>query len=459
MKGLIIISYLFNLCLSFSHYKYNNLKSITSCPYSKQQKCKTNINTKNKMNKKNVLITYPSNYNDNTKYNPRTVDWSSVISGCHAACNFDKRLCNFYIRASAHDSLSISEGYGGTDGSMLITEDELNRPENNYDNFGHILSKNALALAKKFNASVADIISVCGAYSVKYLGGFDIIKTSTINDPFLVGRLDSNTPNPANQLVPDNADTDMFNMFAIKYGFSLEEFTALLGSHALLDEKECLNKDGSSCNPLIEECNNLSMFTWDNSYYYDLCNSNITMQINVQSVETGQTKKQMIKNELCKFTGTYFQQKTKEDLQMELNLDINNIINENNLEEENNLISEIEPGFIKPIDIRVYENNIIKKWNFTINDAWLGLACQNKLENNNINNNIKNSMISFKNIDYWNTIYGKAYKKMINNNVRWFKLRSNGFRISGRECKSGYKTINNTHVCKTAFLSNEKFYH
>jgi hypothetical protein len=453
MKSLIIISCLFNVCLSFGHYKHNNLKSTTPCPYSKKQQYKTNIN------KKNVLITYPYNYINNTNYNPRNVDWESVISGCHAACNFDKRLCNFYIRASAHDSLSISEGFGGTDGSMLITEEELNRPENDYDNFGYIISKNALALAKKFDASVADIISVCGAYSVKYLGGIDIIKTSSGTNPFLVGRLDSNIPNPANQLVPDDANTDLFNNFAIKYGFSLEEFTALLGSHALLDNKECLNKDNSSCNPLIEECTNLSMFTWDNSYYYDLCNSNITMQFNVKSLERTQTKKQMIKNELCKFTGSYFQQKTKDDLKKELNLDINNIINENNLEEENNLFTEIEPEFNKPIDISIYENNTIKRWNFTINDAWLGLACQNKLENNYINNNIKNSMISFKNINYWNTIYSNAYKKMINNNARWFRLRSNGFRINGNECKSGYKIINNNRICKTAFLSNDKYYY
>jgi len=36
-------------------------------------------------------------------------------------------LCNFYVRAAAHDSLSISEGYGGADGSLLLTEDEIRR--------------------------------------------------------------------------------------------------------------------------------------------------------------------------------------------------------------------------------------------------------------------------------------------------------------------------------------------
>ena len=456
-KILIIFSILFNECLSFRHYKYKNLNSIHNCPFSKK-KCKINIKNDIKIINQKVLITYPSNYNNKMKYNPKKVDWSSVISGCHAACNFDKRLCNFYVRASAHDSLSISEGYGGADGSMLITEDELNRPENKYDSFGYILSKNALALAKKYDTSVADIISVCGAYSVKYLGGADIIGSSSIIDPFLVGRLDSTTPNPANQLVPENANTSEFNSFAIKYNFTLEEFTALLGSHALLDGKECLNKDNSICDPLIEKCNKLSMFTWDNSYYYDLCKTNITMKFNVKPFEVIQSKKQMIKNELCKFTSKQLQDNVKKDLESELNLDINAVIKENLIEEQNDLVEEVTT-FTKLIDVSVYENNNIKKWNYTINDAWLGLACQNKLDNNIINQNIKNSMLLFQNINYWNLIYNRAYKKMINNNVRWFKLKSNGFKINGNECVSGYKYFNNKKICKTAFLPDDKFYY
>lgn len=49
-----------------------------------------------------------------------------------------------------------------------------------------------------------------------------------------------------------------------------------------------------------------------------------------------------------------------------------------------------------------------------------------------------------------------AYKKMINNNVRWFK--SNGFKINGSECNSGYKWLDGVRYCKTAFLPNDKFY-
>jgi hypothetical protein len=69
------------------------------------------------------------------------------------------------------------------------------------------------------------------------------------------------------------------------------------------------------------------------------------------------------------------------------------------------------------------------------------------------------SMIKFKNSNIaWETMYMNAYKKMINNNVRWFKLKSNGFKINGRECNSGYRWVKGVRYCKSAFLPNDKFY-
>ena len=458
MKSIFIITFLLNISsiYSFKHYKYYNIKAVKGCPF-KNNKCILNKNPPN--TKKDYIITYPSYKDKVNNYNPRKVDWSSVISGCHAACNFDKRLCNFYIRASAHDSLSISEGYGGPDGSMLITEDELKRPENNYDNFAYKLSKNALALAKRFDTSVADIIAVCGAYSVKYLGGINIIQSNQAN-PFLVGRIDSTTPNPANQLVPENANTTDFNNFAIKYGFSLEEFSALLGSHALLDEKNCLNKDRTTlCNPLEKPCKDISMFTWDNSYFQDICSKNITIKFNSAPNEFIKTKKQLIKNELCKFTSEYFKNDVKKDLALELNLDIEQILLQDNVQELNDIIVEQDIQIIKSIDVTHFENSIINEWLYTTNDAWLGLACQNKLEANNYNLELSNSLNKFKTSKTkWELVYMKAYKKMINNNVRWFNLKKNGFSITGNECKSGYKLYNNIKLCKTAFLPDETFY-
>lgn len=453
--NILLLINLYNFTNGFKHYEYYNKKNCNKqlnkklCPF-------TNKNNNYKEN--NVRIIYPNRKTSSNKYNYFRVDWESVISGCHASFNFEKRLANFYIRAAAHDSLSISEGYGGSDGSLVITDDELRRPENKYDSFAFIVSKNALALAKRFDTSVADIITVCGAYAVQYLNGPDMI-TSNKFDTILVGRLDSNIPNPANQLVPENANTTEFNNFAIKYGFTLEEFTALLGSHTIIDNKECLNNDQTTyCNPLINNCKNIAMFTWNNMYYKDLCNKNISMEFNTIPKEFQKTKKQLIKNELCKFTSNHFKEDTKIDIQQETEIIVNDVLNETPEQELNNLFIE-ENEFIKPIDVTFFENNEYKPWLYTINDAWLGKACQNKLESNYYNNQIKESMNKFQlDSNYWNKLYIQAYKKMINNNVRWINLRKNGKPISGKECYSGYKKYKNTKICKTAFLPEDVFY-
>ena len=173
----------------------------------------------------------------------------------------------------------------------------------------------------------------------------------------------------------------------------------------------------------------------------------------------------MIKNELCTFTSNYIRDKTKIELQEELNINVNEILNEDLTTEANDMLVEEDTQFIRPINVVSYDNTTPKKWPYTTNDAWLGLACQEKLNMNqntisgNINTQIKNSMIKFKNSNIaWEYIYMMAYKKMINNNVRWFKLKSNGFKINGRECNSGYKWVNGTRYCKTSFLPNDKFY-
>ena len=154
-------------------------------------------------------------------YDPTRVDWNGVISGCRATCRYDRRLCNFYVRASAHDSLSISEGFGGADGSLFLTLDEINRQENAYDSWAFLLSKNVLALAKRYNTSVADVIAVCGAIATEYSGGPKII-TLNEQDPFLVGRFDTVEPNPAKALPGSNIDMNSFVSFSNKWNLTDE---------------------------------------------------------------------------------------------------------------------------------------------------------------------------------------------------------------------------------------------
>lgn len=495
-------------------YKFTFLMLIInntmSCKYARNQHLK------------NPHIKHINNINRNLKnYDAAKVDWESVISGCHASFNYEKRLANFYIRAAAHDALAIHDRLGGSDGSVLLTQDELSRPENNYDSFTYKLSKNALALSKKFDTSVADIIAVCGAYAVTYLGGPQIITNNT-NNTILVGRIDSDIPNPAHQLVPNDANTDLFNKYSIKFNFTLEEFTALLGSHTVIDDKSCLNKDQITyCDPLIESCTNISMFTWDNTYYKNLCNKNIIMKENSISINPKITKLEHIKNNLCKFTSKKFKDKIIQDIEIEDNLNTNEILgintkvdNINNADNDepvvanivkvnravindansvrllrgvpniannnikkvklgnldnnidnlskgkdnpNDIFNEEENLFTERMRVTIFEDNTHKLWSYTVNDAWLGQACQNKLDDTLYNKEIRKSMLDFQNnTNSWNNVYIRAYNKMINNNAKW--TNGKGIPISGTECYSGYKLNDNKKICNTAFLPTDTFY-
>jgi hypothetical protein len=361
-------------------------------------------------------------------YDPSIVDWKSVISGCRATCRYDKRLCNFYVRASAHDSLSVSEGFGGADGSLVLTTDEIKRPENNYDSFTFLLSKNALALAKRYNTSVADIIAVCGAVGTEYQGGPTIISNDPVQ-PFLVGRFDKIVPNPANALAPANLNTTGFANFAESRNLTTEEMTALMGSHSLLDTKGCERTNGSQCDPTIEPCTDLRMYRWSNMYYRDVCSPKI--RINdppVRSTLPLKSLEFLKKQELCKFTSPELRQR---------GLDI--------FDTEVVTLFGTKTPDAAVIDLDVEEEhvswfssgNIARQWMYTINDAWLGLACQNKLPQTDYNTNIGNAMRSFRiNSVEWDRVYIRAYKKMINTGATW--AIPGGFAITGDECRSGY---------------------
>jgi hypothetical protein len=209
---------------------------------------------------------------------------------------------------------------------------------------------------------------------------------------------------------------------------------------------------------LINDCKNIAMFTWNNMYFKDLCNKNISMEFNTIPREIKKSKKDLIKGELCKFTSNQFKEDTKIDIQKETEINVNEVLNET--PEQELLDPFVEQNIFEvPVEVSLFENNEYKQWFYTINDAWLGQACQNKLESNYYNDQIKESMNKFQlDSNYWNKLYIQAYKKMINNNVRWINLRKNGKPITGKECYSGYKKYNNKKICKTAFLPEETFY-
>lgn len=430
----------------------------------------------------NVVVKLPSSVNtviklpkwkpktSTTTYDPTKVDWRSVIAGCRATCRYDRRLCNFYVRAAAHDSLSVSEGFGGADGSVLLTQDELRRTENKYDSFAFLLSANALALAQRYDTSVADIVAVCGAVATEYQGGPTIVShTVEPNEPFSVGRFDSTTPNPTNSLPGANINTQQFSTFAQSRNLTIREMTALMGSHSLIDNQGCERTNGSQCDPHVESCTDLRMFRWSNKYYRDVCTP--TVRINIPPVRSTmplQTHDFVRRQSLCRFTSPELRKREIDIFDQETRLvlgvtDADALLVDLDTEMEH--VSWIGRGQSRP-------------WMYTVNDAWLGLACQNRLPVTDYNTEISSAMNSFKtSVPDWDTTYTRAYKKMVNTGASW----STQFAITGDECPSGYVSAlkgvtldcslcdqnarrSGTYncpancKCKTAFSNSVRFY-
>lgn len=371
-----------------------------------------------------------------TNYDPTIVDWRSVISGCRATCRYDRRLCNFYIRAAAHDSFSISEGFGGADGSIFLTQDEINRPENRYDSWAFLLSQNALALAKKYNTSVADIVAVCGAVATEYQGGPTII-TYDINQPFLVGRYDTLEPNPDKKLPGSNINLDTFASFTKNTNLTLEEMTALMGSHSLIDNRGCERLNGTQCDPIKEPCDDLRMFKWSNKYYRDTCSPNV--RINDPPIRSNQplhTLEFLKKQSMCRFNSPELRKRELDIFETELKTLMGTPAPDAlviDLDTETEHVSWFSRDFVS------------REWFYTVHDAHMGRACQRRVTRTPDNITIGNAMNTFQfNTTEWDTTYIRAYKKMINIGANW--AVPGGFAITGDECKSGYVSALKTLV-------------
>jgi hypothetical protein len=347
------------------------------------------------------------NYKIIDKYDPSKVDWKSVVNHCNEAFAFEKRYASFFIRTSAHDSLSFDSKRGGADGSVLLSKDEISRPENKYDKFTHTLSPIAKKISLKTGSSIGDIIAVCGAVAVKYLGGPNIFDINTTT-PFYVGRTDTKVGNPHNQLAKASINTTQFADFAQVKGLSLKEMTALMGSHVLIDDQNCKNNDGTECNPLTDRCDRIKMFTWSNAYYKDVCTIPTTIYMPAIEVPENITREQKKKNAMCRYTST----KLKEDEGADALAEADDIFGP-----EDQITNQLPKG---------YQNVVIASkdrpvWPYTVNDAYLGKACQNKkVQPQTTDGFISSHMKEFaNNAVSWNTIYAEAYKKMISLRAVW----------------------------------------
>jgi hypothetical protein len=361
-------------------------------------------------------------------YDVKKVDWNGVISGCRATCRYDRRLCNFYIRAAAHDSLSISEGFGGADGSLFLTLDEINRQENAYDSWAFLLSRNVLSLAKRYDTSVADIVAVCGAVATEFQGGPKIIKLDE-KEPFMVGRFDNLEPNPAKALPGSNINMTSFVSFSNKWNLTVEELTALMGSHSLVDNRGCIRMNGTMCNPMVESCTDLRMFRWSNQYYNDLCSPNI--RINNPPVRSSMPLRTLEFHKLqnmCRFTSPELRSRELAIFETEIKPLMGTVDN-------NALVIDVEADME---DVSWFSKDLTpRQWWYTVHDAWMGRTCQGKVEQTESNVRISNAMRQFSgNSAEWDIVYIRAYKKMVSTGAEW--AVEGGYSITGDECPSGY---------------------
>jgi hypothetical protein len=171
------------------------------------------------------------------------------------------------------------------------------------------------------------------------------------------------------------------------------------------------------------------MYKWSNKYYNDVCTP--TIRVNVPRVKSTlplQTVEYARLQEMCKFTSKKLRDRAVTAFDTE-------IIPVTGIKDPKALITDLG---LPTEDVTWFDNNYIsRQWNYTINDAYLGLACQRKLENTVYNKEIGDSMNLFKSSSSaWDKVYVRAYKKMMNTGVNW--AVPNGFAITGDECKSGY---------------------
>ncbi|CRL26061.1 Haem peroxidase [Penicillium camemberti] len=171
--------------------------------------------------------------------------------------------CNGLARASVrlgfHDAgaWSRNSGAGGADGSLLLSSDEINRPEN--DGLQEIRTK-ALQLLDKYSR-----YSVAAADLVQFMHN-----VATVTCPLgprlltLIGRRDRREANPMG-LIPSNNATDaifLIELFQNKT-FTARDLAALLGAHTVAQQ---LYVDPSKAGQTLDSTPGI----WDMNFYREM---------------------------------------------------------------------------------------------------------------------------------------------------------------------------------------------
>eukprot|EP00198_Chlamydomonas_reinhardtii_P001276 XP_001690611.1 predicted protein [Chlamydomonas reinhardtii] len=377
-------------------------------------------------------------------YDPRGKDWVSVVATCRELFQYEKRLATFFIRASFHDSMAVDVSQcpgpncGGADASLLLSIEEMARPENAYDDFSLIAARAAKKIASFFDISVADTLAVCAAVGPEVLSKGRIkILTGTGAGVLRVGRLDNIRPSPPGNLPPNHADLTSFAKFWKERGFSEAEATALMGSHALIDTQACFNgrRINDYCDPATSDCSNVRMFRWENHYYKDICSPTLSItpltpeDMALDPVETpilGMSDPELdaeARQETCKFTSKEAQAVALNNLAQTVAVTWTN--------------KNCRAGAAYGINVTQHCPHAYL-WFYTTNDAYLGQACQG-VGSAPEAVAVRNAARSYVNNQAtWDATYRSAYLKMVSTFATWSQIATtNPVYINGGECASG----------------------
>ncbi|KAI1769270.1 putative class II peroxidase [Hypoxylon sp. FL1150] len=136
------------------------------------------------------------------------------------------------IRQGFHDAAAWDKNsaYGGADGSLLLNDDELARPENRGLEDIAAQTKAWYSEYEQYNISMADLIQTAAIVGTVSCPGGPRIR-------HFVGRKDDSTAAPPNKLPLPEQDADfLVGLFAAKT-FDANDLVALIGAHTAAKQK------------------------------------------------------------------------------------------------------------------------------------------------------------------------------------------------------------------------------
>ncbi|GLC39076.1 hypothetical protein PLESTM_000837200 [Pleodorina starrii] len=264
-----------------------------------------------------------------------------------------------------------------------------------------------------------------------------------------VGRLDSIEPAPPGLLPNVSVGMADFARFWAAQGIKLREATALMGSHALIDEQGCFRGPKDVCDPTTEDCSDVRMFRWEDHYYKDLCSPTLNVHVSNPTVDPpepietptlgmteGEIRAEMNRMS-CSFTSEAFRNMSHNRLRMEqagLIAEQKDVHDGIYVEWSN---KNCPAGVLFGVNASHCPH--FPSWPYTGSDAYLGQACQG------VGRSAPHSQMRAAAREFvvdqaaWDAAYRSAYIKMVSIFATFApSVMAQPFNISGDECVSRY---------------------